>query len=134
MEGRVEICVNDTWTSICSNLWTTNDGNVACKQLGYSQRSKSLVDLTFLEDDFIATSDAVTYTDGRFGAGSGRFFLASLQCTGSEPRLIDCPRGSTAGCTHTSDAGLTCATSKIMPKVLFHVYQHIDNVLSCRDL
>ena len=42
MEGRVEICVNDTWTSICNNLWTTNDGNVACRQLGFSQISKHL--------------------------------------------------------------------------------------------
>lgn len=65
--------------------------------------------------NIIVPSDAVTYTDGRFGAGTGRFFLASLQCTGSEPRLVDCPRGSTAGCNHQSDAGLTCAPSKLTP-------------------
>ena len=58
------------------------------------------------------TLDAITYANGRFGAGSGQFFLASLQCAGSEPRLVDCPRGSTAGCNHQSDAGLTCAPSK----------------------
>ena len=61
----------------------------------------------------IVTSDSVTYTDGRFGAGTGQFFLASLQCTGSEPRLVDCPRGSTAGCSHPTDAGVTCAPSKL---------------------
>ena len=43
MEGRIEICLNDTWTSICNILWTTNDGNVACRQLGYSQISEVLI-------------------------------------------------------------------------------------------
>lgn len=85
----------------------------------------------------IVTSDAVTYTDGRFGAGSGQFFLASLQCTGSEPRLVDCPRGSTAGCTHTTDAGLTCLPSKLTLKA--HYFTYIStltmyNVFSCRGL
>ncbi len=37
MDGRVEICFNETWGTICDNLWTTNDGNVACQQLGFSQ-------------------------------------------------------------------------------------------------
>ena len=55
MEGRVEICVNDTWTSICSNLWTTNDGNVACKQLGFSQLSKPLLLNSFLVDHCLSS-------------------------------------------------------------------------------
>ena len=56
MEGRVEICVNDTWTSICSNLWTTNDGNVACRQLGFSQISKPLFhNVSFLMNDYLSS-------------------------------------------------------------------------------
>jgi deleted-in-malignant-brain-tumors protein 1 len=37
MEGRIEICFDEAWGTICDNLWTTNDGNVACQQLGFSQ-------------------------------------------------------------------------------------------------
>ena len=37
MEGRIEICFDEAWGTICDNLWTTNDGNVACRQLGFSQ-------------------------------------------------------------------------------------------------
>ena len=34
-EGRVEICINETWSTICDNRWSINDANVVCQQLGF---------------------------------------------------------------------------------------------------
>ena len=55
---------------------------------------------------------AQTFLNARYGQGTGLIHLGSLQCTGNEARLADCPRGNTAGCTHRNDAGLSCNTSK----------------------
>ena len=36
-EGRVEICWNETWGTICDGFWSGFDAQVACGQLGYSR-------------------------------------------------------------------------------------------------
>ncbi len=34
--GRVEVCVNRTWGTVCENNWNDLDALVLCQQMGHS--------------------------------------------------------------------------------------------------
>ena len=34
--GRVEICVEQSWTTVCDMYWDNEDASVLCRQLGFS--------------------------------------------------------------------------------------------------
>ena len=39
-EGRVEVCINNYWGSVCRYSWSTNENKVLCKQLGHQELGK----------------------------------------------------------------------------------------------
>ena len=84
------MCHNNLWGTVCDDQWSTNDGIVACRQLGH---------------EFITVTTVASY-----GQGSGPIWLDHVSCTGSENRLIDCGHNpfSSHGCSHSEDAGLVC--------------------------
>lgn len=91
-EGRVEICVNNTWGTVCDDGWGTNDASVVCRQLGFSP---------------VGAQAAVR---ALFGAGSGPIYLDNVNCAGGEPRLISCSANPIGehNCVHSEDAGVRC--------------------------
>ncbi|XP_064384964.1 uncharacterized protein LOC135333878 isoform X2 [Halichondria panicea] len=91
MEGRVEVCNNGVWGTVCDDLWDITDGNVACRQLGYSMAA------------------SVT-TMASFGQGTGDIWLDDVRCIGTEAALFDCPNIGIGvhNCAHSEDAGVVC--------------------------
>ena len=95
--GRLEVCVNNAWGTVCDNLFGTDDAEVACSQItGFSRLGASV----------LPTESA--------SSGDGPIFLSDLVCAGSEMSLLECMRRDNPpvglqSCDHTSDVSIRCA-------------------------
>ena len=94
-QGRVEVCISNTWGTICDDNWSSEDARVVCSQLGYP------------------SGGAQSYSFAAFGKGSGPIWFSDVQCSGAEVSLQKCFKGpvGAAYCSHQEDAGVLC-TSK----------------------
>ncbi len=92
LEGRVEICLNNAWGTVCDDGWDSNGARVICRQLGFSPTAAVSL-----------SSFAV-----RFGTATGPIAFNYLRCAGTEQRLIDCPLINHRACSHSEDVGARC--------------------------
>lgn len=117
LSGRVEICFNEAWGTICDNQFDTIDSSVICGQLGFSRFSNNSMhdysQVSVYYETFI-TVDSVAASGATFGEGTGRVLINSLQCFGNETILTQCPGADsvTSSCPHSRDIGVVCQIKK----------------------
>ena len=96
-EGRVEICYNGVWGTVCDYGWDEVDANVICQQLGFNNQR------------------ALPTNDSRFGDGEGPILLENVRCNQQHSNLSQCVdfrfTGTSRDCKHT--AGVICSDENI---------------------
>ena len=97
---------------MCDDFWSSNDGRVACGQLGLP---------------FVATTTRASY-----GEGTGQIWLDNLFCTGSEDQLIDCTHNGFGvhNCLHAEDAGLICGCKSPTNILIYNYISLVPHTLS----
>eukprot|EP00731_Ephydatia_muelleri_P031717 Em0023g224a len=94
LNGRVKLCLNNAWGTICDRGFGTDDAAVICQQLGF------------------ANTNATAFRMAAFGSGSGPIFLDNLGCHGSETSILSCPYRIQQTCDHSRDVGISCQDIK----------------------
>ncbi|KAG2444968.1 hypothetical protein HXX76_001703 [Chlamydomonas incerta] len=106
--GRIEVCINATWGTVCRRLWDDLDAAVACRALNYTFGVARR-----LNESWNSTEP------WQVAQPSVPIWLSELNCTGAEADLSSCsqrlPYGSTQ-CTHGMDAGIICSNTSLTPR------------------
>ena len=98
--GVVEVFANDEWGRVCSEDWGLSEANIVCKNLGFEGAIEARGEVSDPQTDL--------------------YWLAGVNCSGSETGLCDCliPNGITnSNCADNSDAGVLCQSEHITPLI-----------------
>ena len=97
LEGRVEICLNHAWGTICNNRFSNSDARVICRQLPYDFNGTQVLRIS------------------NFVQGTGPIFLDEVGCTGNEERVEECggPAPGLHTCNHSQDTAIQCIGNAI---------------------
>ena len=115
IKGRVEVCFNGIWGTICSLNWDDQDASVACKQLGYSAEGSTQI-LKCICNAFFTCCEQFTLTIGALSIGSyhdhvSNVHIIDISCTGFESSVFDCPHTAATpsqSCPNNADAYIQC--------------------------
>ena len=112
-EGRVEVCINNAWGTVCDDGWDNADASVVCRQLGYYPIGilAHIVTVGLLSYHWKYNLSLGKATKSAFfGNGRGPILMEYVRCSGFEESLLDCNHNGLglSTCGHWEDAGVVC--------------------------
>ena len=126
-DGRVEICFNGLWGSVCDNLWDARDAQVVCRQLGYNG-CKCLFAKSSNNYLYLFTTKPASTAIQQHPVKSNAslfYYLNNVGCSGYEDRLSECEH-SGIGAHYCSvgyeEAGVICNCTFLL--LLFEMFNY----------
>ena len=114
-EGRVEVCYNEQWGTVCGNEFDNQDAIVACRQLGFVE-GKTECNNVKLYILYLSVEEDTPSVVNSFGNGfeTVPIWLDDLMCSGNEQSLFHCDGNlDNHDCTaHEKDIGIRCVRGK----------------------
>ena len=111
-EGRVEVCSNNQWGTVCDVGWDDLDAVVTCRGSAFFGSYVKNHGSVFVVCDFyiFVLSGGVAVSGGVFPPGPGPILASGVTCTGSEYFVSECANDTIvrSECTHDRDAGVRC--------------------------
>ena len=105
-EGRVEVCLDGQWGTVCDDEWDKAEAQVVCRQLGFSNYN-----------------DSVPLRGAQFGPGIVPIHLDDLNCFGNETTLSECQHNGVGNhdCLHFKDASVICISSRFLATCCIYI-------------
>ena len=113
--GRVEVCSGGRYGTVCDDHWTNQAASVVCRQLGFSPYGTAPHSTaSLLASLSVIQTGAIGLTDAQFAEENNPIAITSINCAGTEERVVDCNRntGVLSSCDHFEDAGVVCQGSE----------------------
>ncbi len=100
--GRLEVCNDNQWGTVCDDFFSTFSATVACRQLGFNPAGSRVLSSRSTPN------------------GRGTIWLDNVRCNGNETTIFNCPKNllGNHNCNHGEDVGVTCNRGKVLYNLL----------------
>lgn len=109
-KGRLEICHNQAWATVCNSGFSTEESRVVCAQLGFQRYGNTIIKLIISTAKFSGHKCVgATSRTNVYGQGIGPIY--GFSCRGTESSLSSCSVQShqtIVACSHSRDVSVDC--------------------------
>ena len=109
--GRVEICIDQAWSTICDKYFDNFDASVICHQLGFSRYGNiTVIDIINLDFKLFMCRKGALTLQSRFTGSVWPLTVTNISCNGSENHFLECSLSteSISGCYRRHSASVIC--------------------------